>query len=481
MFLRGTGIKLGVAALAVSSLVACGGGSDSSAGITGGVSGVAAKAEDVAGPLDALQDPLSNEVVGALAAAAEGTPLSPVLSCVDQAVVIDLLDVVDSLALAAQEGATSGDPAAAMQGAAENIVGALQGFATNATAMLQGLAGGAGCGEGSDEGGMPSFGLPGGETGTPLDAILAQLSGFGDIGVPSFPGGDDGDTGGDTGSDGQVPGLSELAAGVEEAVAQFNSAYALFEQQVPAEALNAPVFGGVLSLVYASVNQLDDIFNAAASGVPADVGIEATTLVSLVVNALLTEVLPVDALEDALGQNPVSDAIAQGSALVGEQIGGGIETLLSALPTDSILSDPFGMGGSPLDLILAPLMDAVAGGGGAPAIPVLPSGGSGGSPTEALDVVLNPLLNGLGLNEPLDVLKLVNPVISAVLPFALRLPNALAGEGPFGFLGGPLGAGLTPVLEGLQPLQDLVDGLGVSGALNTLLIAVLNEALGAVL
>lgn len=468
MFLRGTVLKIGVAAVAATTLVACGGGSDSTSNVTGSLTDTISKTENVAGPLDALQQPLSEQVVGALADAASGTPLAPVLSCVDQAVVIDLLDVVDSIALAAEQGASSGDPAAALQDAATNIQGAIEGFATNATAMLQGLAGGAGCGEGSGDGldGLPSFGLPGGDTGTPLDDVLAQLSGLGDIG--SLPGA----------GEGGVPGLSELAAAVEQGVAQFNNAYDMFIQQIPAEALNAPVFGGVVTLVHAAVNQLDDVTNAVASGNPADVGVEASTLLSLVLNSVLTDVLPVDALEEAIGDNPVSAALEQGAALLGEQFAAGLEQLLAALPTDSLPADELGMGGNPLDTVLGPLTGAVGGG--------LPSGGlpgGGGSPLDALplDLILEPITGAIGFNDPLDALTLVNPILTAIAPFALRLPNALAGEGPFGAIGGPLGSGLTPIVEGLQPLQNLVDQLGISGALNQVLITALNEALGAVL
>lgn len=462
--------------LSASLVVGCGGGSEGGSSLSGTTSAVTSKAGEVAGPLDALQGPLSDMVIAPLADAANGTPLAPVLNCVDEAVVINLLDVVDSIALAAQNGAESGDPAAALQDAAANVQASLTSFAENTVAMLQGIAGGAGCaGAGGvpalgledlgGAGGLPSLGglggldglpIPTDGTGTPLDAVIDQLTGLANAGG------------------GEQMGLEQLTALVDQFVAEFNNAFAMLEQQIPAEALNAPVFGGVLALVDDAVNQLDDVVAALASMEPIRIGNEASTLLALVLNNLLTGVVPVDALEDALGSgSPVGDPLSDGADQLAAALADGLELLLSGLPIgDVIPADALGMGGSPLDTVLGPLMGLAS--GGAPAVPGLPSGG--GSPLDALplDLILAPLLELAGAEEPLDALVLVNPVLEGVAPFAAILTGSLSGNGVLGVVTGP-------VLDGLEPVTDIADEAGLNATLQSLVGSLLNQALGAVL
>ncbi len=522
MLIRGNKFKLAVATFAVAGLAACGGGSGGSAGGSAAGSNGAAKTGEVAGPLDALQQPLSNDVIGALAGATAGTPLEPVLSCVDQAVVNDLLDVADSVALAAEEAAASGDPAAAFQDAAASIQGAATGFATNTANLLMSLAGGAGCsGDDTVDGG------DGFATGTPLDAIIAPLldaiSGGGAGGLPGLPGLP-------AGGDGDDVDLTDVGTFVSNLVDQFNNGYAQFLQQVPAEATTAPVVGGVLALLSDAVNDLDSVVTAVTAYQPEASSDAAEALLNNALNNVLLGVLPVTAIEDAAGQSGiVSGQVSAGIDQVTGAIGSGLDALFDPLLAQGLdgaaapLLDPienqvihliFGQindaigGGSdggtgsplpstPLDAILGPLTDAL-GSGGLPSLPGVPSAGGTGTP---LDIILNPLLGavagGSGASSdggsPLDsltgllspVLNALNPVLAPVLgaPAGSLLPtlNTLVEQLSSQLNSGPLSPATAPLSALLLTLVDSINDIGLDdAAMDTVINPALEQLLGLV-
>lgn len=186
-------------------------------------------AEGVTGPLDALQEPLNNDVFGALESAVVGTPLEGTLDCAGQAVVIDLLDVVDAIAAGLIEAAESGDPTLALSNASENIQFSLQELANDLPGALTALAGEDCNGESGDgsggfiDGSNPLAGTPLAPLGDALGPVLAGLP------SPNADQGDDLD-------------LQSLSALVHELSLAFQGGL----QQVPAEAKEAPIFGGLL-------------------------------------------------------------------------------------------------------------------------------------------------------------------------------------------------------------------------------------------
>lgn len=438
MLIRGKTFKLGLAALAATTLIACGGGSGS-----GNSSSVAAssKSGDVAGPLDALQEPLSEQVIGNIAALTTDTPLEPLLGCVDEAVVGDLLDVVDSLAVAAEEAVASGDPTAAFQLAAENIQAQVEQFVDNATQLVTSLAGGEGClGAGLPSGGLPAGGLP--STGTPLDGLTSILAGS----AGGFAPGTD------------LPTLSANSTGLAD---QFNAAFA----NVPAEVQGAPVVGGVLMLLSDAVNDLDSLLSAITAMQPELAAAAAEELIANVLSNLLLGVVPVATLEGAAGQNgavsgPVQAGIDQAAAAIGDGLSAILDPLASVGGGGDVLT------GTPLDAVLAPLTDVLNSGG----LPSLPGGGSSGGPTGTpLDAILAPLTDLIGsgglpslpgatsTGTPLDVL--LEPLL-ALLPadagtvdpfsFAAILVAALNGQGPLGVVTSPAQVVLDPIRDALQ-------------------------------
>ncbi|WP_420465754.1 hypothetical protein [Panacagrimonas sp.] len=401
------------------TLVGCGGGGGSSGSSGDGGAPTPTARNDVAGPLDAVQEPVSNQVLAPLAVASAGTPLAGVVTCVDQIVVGDTLDIVDVLAAQADAGT------AGFQGAATVVQAELTNLVSDLQGLLLSLAGGGAC-SGTTipaPGGLGSNPL----AGTPLEAFGATLLST----LASVQGGLPG-TGGGAG----VPDLSVLSG----LVAQLAEGYNLALSMVPAEAINAPVVGPSLTLVGTALDDLETTVGAASSGDPTAVASALTVTVEHLVNGLLVDVLPIGLLEGQVGDGggnplsgPIMDAIDQltgllgtgfttpGSGLGGDALTGVIETLLAPL-TGAV---PGVGGGDPtviLDDLLAQITSVLGG-----------AGGTGGLPI--------PAVGGAQLNNALAQLTGL-------------LSGAGALEGPLA----PLFATLTGLLDGL--LGGLLGGQG---------------------
>ena len=366
--------------------------------------------EGVQGPLDQVQTPLQEEVFGQLVGAAAGTPLEGTLDCAGQAVVIDLIDVLDSIALALMEGAESQDPAAAIDSAAGNIQFSLEELANDLPGALTALAGDdCNHGEGTDGG------EDGGEGGSDNPLAGTPLAPLGDALAPvlgQFPSG--GGEGGDEDLD-----LQSLAAVVHELAVAFHGGL----EMVPAEAKEAPIFGGLLTTLDVALMDLDTTMShlGVYDGETAAQDLE-NTLNHLLIN-VLTQVVPVTFFEEQAGQQgaisgPITDGVNQLTAALGDNLlDAALPPLADALDDQlNVLLDPIenqllpailgpiadgiaGFGGSgggggdaggptgtPLDLILGPLTDALSGGGG---------GGAGPTGTP-LDLILGPILDAAG-------------------------------------------------------------------------------------
>ncbi|MGQ0528782.1 MAG: hypothetical protein ACT4PG_03005 [Panacagrimonas sp.] len=349
-------------ALALASgvlLSACGGSSGGSSGGGNTPTGPTARS-DVSGPLDAVQEPVSSQIIAPLADAAAGTPLEGVIACVDQVVVGDTLDIIDVLAAQADAGATGFNSAATVvQAEVSNLVADLQGLVTA-------LAGGTGCS-------ATTIPAPGGFgtnplAGTPLEDFGATLlSTLASVQAQL------------TGAGGTTPSLSTLTGLVDQISAAYQQALAM----VPAEATSAPVVGPALTLVGTALTDLDATVTAAASANPTATATAITTTVEHLISGLLIDVLPIGLLEDQAGgadviSGPITDVLDQISAALtggftapGSNLGGNALTSL----VDSLLAPLTGAasGGDPTVILTGLLAQVTAalGGAGGGSVPVI--------------------------------------------------------------------------------------------------------------
>lgn len=423
-------------------LTACG-GSGSSNG-SGGANGDTGGGNPdvgftgVSGPLDALQDPISNDVLGQLSSAAAGTPLEGVIDCLDKAVVIDLLDVLDSVLVGVQASTVGLDPTTAFDGVATHMQDAINAFATDLPAVLTSLAGGTCTGEGTDisDSGNPLAGTPLEALGTALAPVLSQVPG----------------------ADGQDADLTTLATFVTQLNTAFQEGMAL----VPAEAKEAPVVGGVLATLANLTNNLDGTMQQVGQYNGEGSALGAAITVNVLLNDLLTQVVPLEFIETSAGQGPiisgqikpVIDQITNDLLL---QAVDPATTLALEQGLDSALApllDP--IENAVLPAILGPLSDALAGGTGTGATPT-------GTPLDALlDPIMSALSGGgeVGLsNTPLDII--LGPLAALVAPEDLTACPVI--DTPLAPLcdiaaGLEFGFGLEDVLT-ILGLDDLFEGL----------------------
>ncbi len=377
---------------AALALTACGGGG-------GGSSSASAKNEQatyqgVEGPLDAVQQPLSEQVLGQLASAAAGTPLEGAVQCVDQVVVQDTVDILDSI-LASVNPESINDPQQALSDAATHVQLAVNELLADLPNLLTSLAGEGDC-TGPSGGPMGSNPL----AGTPLAAL-------GDALAPLLTA-----AGGSGFGNGENLDLTALKSLTEQLTSAFDEGLS----NLPAEVSEAPVLGGLLTTLQATFSDLDSAIAAVDSGDGAATAAAVATTLDNLLGNLLIEVVPVALLEEQAGQQGLfSSQIEAGIAQVTTQLNNGLGTVL-----DPAFGALFGGALDPLfgglNTLLTPLGEAISGG--------LASGGSGAGPTGTpLDALLSPLEgvtaalqaggSGEGLTgTPLDLL--LDPVASAL-------------------------------------------------------------------
>lgn len=394
--------SLFVLALA-SSVFAAGCGGGSSGGDSASMTPDPVARNQFAGPLDVVQEPVSSQILAPLVSATAGTPLAGVVACVDQVLVGDAFDLVDSLAAQAALGGIPDFTSAAgdVQAEVTDLVADLQGLLTS----LATSAGG-GCNSST----VARSGLPTTNplAGTPLEAFGATLL----SGLSTAQGGLA--VGGVSGLD-----LSALSSVLD----QLSGAYQMALALVPAQASSAPVVGSSLTLVGQALMDLDAAVTAAASsgGDPIATAAAVTTTVENLLTGMLVNLVPVNAIEQASGKEgalsgPIQSAIDQlsGSLLSGLGGSGGNLPGSLALAITGVLAPLVG-GSAPtsiLDMILGPLTAAIgSGSAGGAVIPVtglaaldgvlgsitdlLSGAGSVGSPLGGLIGKLQDLLGGL--------------------------------------------------------------------------------------
>jgi len=290
-------------------LTGCGGG-----GGGGDDTAPEVKRNDVAGPLDSVQGQLSSDVLAPLTQSLNGTPLAGVVNCVDQAVVNDVLDVADALALALQPGA---NPATALTGAAVDVQAELGDLVTDLQGLVLSLAGTAGCANIP----IPLGDLTNPLAGTPLAALgeqllpaLAQASAL------------------LNGVGGALP--TQLSLGqLAGIVGQLQQAFNGVAGQIPAAAANAPVIGASLDVVSEALGNLQLTVGVAATGNVTGTADALTVTVTDLLDGVLTRVVPLDLIENAAGRpgvltNVVHTAIDQLASILGSG--------LATLPTGTL-------------------------------------------------------------------------------------------------------------------------------------------------
>lgn len=400
-------------------LGACGSssGSSPSNALDGGSNpGGDGKSQVVNGPLDPVQDMVVSNVIGDTLGGSLPEPLGPTVQCAADAL-NSLVDGPDALLLALTS-AGGGDPAAALQGAGEQLVGSLTRFAAELQSTLMALAGGSSCNtvatgsaDGSPLGGNPLAGTPLEPLGAALEQLVAALGGF------QGPGGDD-------------PNLTSVTNAVTPLLAQLSSAF----DMIPPEARQAPVVGGLFTTLQTATADLSQTlpFVGAYNPVGTNMGVEM--LLNNLLSNVLLQVVPVAMIDEQTGQD------------FSGQIQAGIDTLTASL-------------GSVSGQLITPLFNEVLNGAASPVL-------------DPIEQLLQQLLGNLPL--PGQSAASGNP-LSGLL-------GGVAGDGSgnpldallalltFGSDGSPLGA-LTGAVGGdaEAPQLDQLSNLLGNGALDGLL------------
>lgn len=368
-------------------LTACGGSGSSSSSSGAGSTPTQEPArtsvsDGVVGPLDQVQTPVSDDVFGQIIAGAAGTPLEGSLDCVRQAVVIDTLDVLDSIALALSEAGTAQDPAV-FEAAAANIQFSLGELANDLPGAL-GIVTGADC---NSSGGGSAGGNP--LAGTPLEPLGAALAPV----LSQFP------SGGNTGQDADLYALAVLTN-------EFATAFQSGVNQLPAEVQNAPFIGGALLTLNTALTDINSTmywfsrYNGAAAATELEGALNralVNTLTQLVPLVILENqagqpgvlsgpiATGVDQLTSALGSNLLSVALPQLTSTLDNDLAPILDPIENTLLPAILLAAYSGIGenqgGDPLSLLLGPVTEGL-------------SAGSGGStPTGTpLDLLLGPIV-----------------------------------------------------------------------------------------
>jgi len=351
------------------ALVGCGGG-----GGGGGDAGTPVKRNDVAGPLDSVQGQLSSDVLSPLTQSLSGTPLAGVVNCVDQAVVNDVLDVVDALALSIQPGA---NPTTAVTVAAADVQAELGDLVTDLQGLVLSLAGTTGCANIP----IPLGSLTNPLAGTPLAPLGEQL-------LPALAQA----SAVLNGVGGALP--TQLSLGqLAGVIGQLQQAFNGVSGQIPATVTNAPVVGASLDVVSEALANLQLTVGTAATGNVTGTANALTVTVTDLLDGVLTRVVPLDIIEAAAGRpgvltNVVHTAIDQLASILGSGLttlpAGNLGTQLSQGSVD--LLEPFNA--SVLTDLLTQIQTTLAGGVGTG------TGGPTGTPLDGVLVTLTGLLTG---------------------------------------------------------------------------------------
>lgn len=436
------------------ALAGCGGGSSHSGGSPSSGNGggneepITSGYSEVEGPLDAVQQPLSEQVLAPIVAGAAGTPLEGPVSCVTSFVVTDVLDILDSILVNVDPATLQSDPAALFTDSAANFQATVTELAEDLPVALASLVGESCTGGGS--GGDSSDPLAA-LAGTPLAPLAEALAP-----VLEMANG---------GGSGEAPSPSVLLTMLSEA---FSEGLQTIRGQDPSGQIGgAPVLGGLLDTLDTALTDLA-VAGVAFEDMDTDAASAAlsTTLENLL-NGLLIDVVPIGFIEEQSGQGPVvSSQIQAATAAIAGLLGGNFGELPSGgfeNPAEALfgpLSDTFLAG------LQSALTDGLAGGGGgsnavgfdallealAPLQALLSAGGDTGSGDgltgTPLDLLLTPLVTAL--DGGAGSCPLAATPLSALCDVATTLSDAITGGDATGLLTVLQGA-LTTLFGSVAP------------------------------
>jgi len=347
-------------------LSGCGGGS-------GGGGGEASEYQGVDGPLDVLQEPLSNQVLGGLSDALSGTPLEAPIECIDQLVVQDVLDVVDTV-LSVLDPSNTGDLQGATAQLTDNLRSTVTELLSDLPNLLASLVGASDCTSGSGfGGGNPLAGTDLADLGASLEAIFSNN---GDVALLD---------------------LHQIAYLLQDISNAFSDGIISAAGPVT----DAPILGGTLVTLDSALADLANLVTAVADQDGDAAGAAVGTTVENLLNNVLTQIVPIAFIEDQSGQIGLfSQPIASAVGTLSGQLSSGlpavldplfdglafVQNILTAIFADGLLAglDNADGGSGPLAGILAPLNligERLSAGNG--------DGGLTGTP---LDILLDPIV-----------------------------------------------------------------------------------------
>lgn len=394
-------------------LTGCGGGGGSSSpvgptpGGGGGSGGDEIVVERVEGPLDPVQEQVSTGIFTPLSATLSGTPLEPVVQCIDSAVTYDTLDIADTVLVSLQATLLSGG-GTQLNPDPEALATTMRALVADLAQTLQALAGNAvDCATGTQS--LDELTASNPLAGTPLEPLGTQL-------LPVFE-----QIIAATGGSGAAPNDLQLST-VAGLVYQLNAALQTALAQIPQDAYAAPVVGGALTTLSTALNDVSALLSKALVYDAAGTSSKLQTLLDNTLVNLLTEVLPVRMMEDQAGQpgvisGPIEDGVAELAATLGSNLGLVLDPVMSQLLAGALepVLDPIENGVLPT--LLGALGDALAGGSGGDL-----SGPLAGTPlapivnlvTDVVDTLLGTLTGGGGGTCPFAGIPLLSVLCEVV-------------------------------------------------------------------
>lgn len=413
-------LLVSTATAATVTLAACGGGGGADVVTppsTGGNNNPPPVASRyvVAGPLDAVQAPVSSQVFGQLGAATAGTPLEALFVCADRTVNQDALDIADTVANALQAAAASGSPdPAALAATAAALNASVMQLANDVQGLLNALAGTGGCGSNGQPVGATTGVSPftGALAGSPLAPLATQLVGvLGQLRAVH------------PGSGGTVLPLSTLSQYTGILSDQFDAGIAGVLALQPNVA-NTAVLAGILYSVQTMLHDVEGLVGAVAQ---LDTDAVKAALDALLANGLtneLTRAVPLRAIENQGGEAGFFSLPVQAGAFdVASLFSGAVGTVFTTQALKAQISDAF-----------EPVLDPIA----TQVLPVLsdqlvlailhmePGDGVTGT---SLDTVLNAVVGVFGpvggVGQPVNtILDLVAGAVQGGAGGALVCPSA---------------------------------------------------------
>lgn len=321
----------------VTALAGCGGGSSDSGPSGGGTPPPASAGEfgKVAGPMDAIQTPVSTQIMAPLTGTTAGTPLQALLICADRIVVNDVIDVIDSVAIAVQSTSPTALTSALT---ADNLQEQLQNTVVDLNGMLSAMRG--------DIAGCTRNALPTGSNplaGTPLAAVGAQLAPVLDQIFDAVAG------------SGTSPRPDLPLATLVSLYGQLNFAVQSAFAQLPPEVTAAPILGDAIGAVRNALNQVTPVVSAAATNNTVAAQAAIVTAMNSVLKNLLLDVVPLRDIESQAGRSGVlSTPLAAGIDTVTSQFNG---IKLDTLQPQAVMAAIT----SALGPVLSPIQNSVLG------------------------------------------------------------------------------------------------------------------------